>query len=171
MPPTTKSMPLDKTLSKLTSSHVPIAISHSKRILALTAIVYRPITLQELVALAKDHLEEDELLQESMGFCDSLVTIQHGTIYFIHQSAWEFLRNEAASFLFLSGIVEIHYAIFSRSLLAMSKALRRDIYGLKKLGYPIEEVVKPNPYLLVASRYSCIYWSINSLEKQVLSGG
>src|SRR5436305_10210175 len=40
----------------------------------------------------------------------------------------------------------------------MSKTLRRDIYDLRALGYPIETVEPPHPDPLAASRYSCIHW-------------
>ena len=40
----------------------------------------------------------------------------------------------------------------------MSRTLRRDIYSLGWLGYPIELVKQPDPDPLMASRYSCIYW-------------
>lgn len=40
----------------------------------------------------------------------------------------------------------------------MSKTLRRDIYSLSAPGFPIGLAKQPDPDLLVASRYSCIYW-------------
>jgi hypothetical protein len=40
----------------------------------------------------------------------------------------------------------------------MSRTLRRDIYSLRALGYPIERVELPDPDPLAASRYSCIHW-------------
>jgi len=60
--------------------------------------------------------------------------------------------------MFPSGREEAHYIAFSRSLLAMTKTLRRDIYGLHALGYPIEQVKQPDPDPLAALRYLCIYW-------------
>jgi hypothetical protein len=51
----------------------------------------------------------------------------------------------------------------------MSRTLRRDIYSLRALGYPIERVIQPDPDPLAALRYSCIYlvdhlcdWNANS---------
>ncbi|KAF2677725.1 hypothetical protein K458DRAFT_283100, partial [Lentithecium fluviatile CBS 122367] len=40
----------------------------------------------------------------------------------------------------------------------MSKTLQRDMYGLRALGYPADQVEEPDPDPLAASRYSCIYW-------------
>jgi archaellum biogenesis ATPase FlaH len=134
-----------------------------KRILATIAIVYRPITLEELTSLV-DLLDIDnnlELLQEIIGLCGSFLAIRDGTIYFVHQSAKDFLFAEAFNEIFPSRKEGAHHIIFSRSLQIMTGTLRRDMYDLRALGYPIEQVKRPEqPDLdpLAASRYSCIYW-------------
>ncbi|KAF2259255.1 hypothetical protein CC78DRAFT_621216 [Lojkania enalia] len=117
-----------------------------KRILALIAIVYRPVTLDELTYLCEpleDMADDLASVQQIVGLCD-------------------FLCTKAVSNIFPSGIKEAHRAIFLRSLRVMSKTLQRDIYGLGALGYPAAQVEKPDPDPLAASRYSCIYW-INHL--------
>ena len=40
----------------------------------------------------------------------------------------------------------------------MSRTLRRDMYNLHALGYPIERVETPNPDPLATSCYSYMYW-------------
>ena len=132
-----------------------------KRILASTATVYRPITLKELTSLVEmleDMSDDPESLGEIIGLCGSFLTIREGTIYFVHQSAKDYLLTNAFDEIFPSGREEAHYVIFSRSLQVMSRTLRRDIYNLRALGYPIERVELPDPDPLAASRYSCIYW-------------
>ena len=132
-----------------------------KRVLALVAIVYRPITLEELTSLIEMHEEiadNLESLQEIIGLCGSFLTIRQGTVYFVHQSAKDFLVTESFDDIFPSGKEEVHYEIFSRSLQVMFKTLRRDMYSLGALGYPAEQVRPPDPDPLAASRYSCIYW-------------
>jgi NACHT domain/Heterokaryon incompatibility protein (HET) len=132
-----------------------------KRILASTAIVYRPITLKELTSLVEmleDMSDDLESLQEIIGLCGSFLTIREGTIYFVHQSAKDYLLTNAFDEIFPSGREEAHYVIFSRSLQVMSRTLRRDMYHLHTLGYPIEQVELPDPDSLATSRYSCIYW-------------
>ncbi|KAF7505108.1 hypothetical protein GJ744_001248 [Endocarpon pusillum] len=131
-----------------------------KRILATIAIVYEPITLTELTSLV-GMLEEEssddlESLQEIISLCGSFLTVRKDTIYFVHQSAKDYLF--ASTEIFPSWKEQTHYEIFSRSLRVMSETLRRDIYSLHALGYPIEQVNQPNPDPLAASRYSCIYW-------------
>ena len=132
-----------------------------KRILALIAIVYRPITLKELTSLIEVHEDvADNIvwLQEIIGLCGSFLTIRQGTIYFVHQSAKDFLVTRSFNDIFPSGKEEFHYDVFSRSLQVMFKTLRRDMYSLGASGYPAEQVQRPDPDPLAASRYSCIYW-------------
>lgn len=132
-----------------------------KRVLGLIAIVYRPITLEELTSLFKMHEDIAETLEsliEIIDLCGSFLTIRQGTIYFVHQSAKDFLVTKSFNDIFPSGKEEVHYEIFSRSLQVMFKTLRRDMYGLGALGYPAEQVRQPNPDPLAASRYSCIHW-------------
>lgn len=52
----------------------------------------------------------------------------------------------------------VHYKVFSQSLTAMSDVLRRDIFDLGALGYPIKQIEQPKPDPLAALRYSCIHW-------------
>ncbi|PSN59031.1 hypothetical protein BS50DRAFT_682489 [Corynespora cassiicola Philippines] len=132
-----------------------------RQALGIVSAVYRPITLHELASLMEelDGTDEDsDSAREIISLCGSLLTIRDGTIYFVHQSAKDFLLKEASNTIFPSGGEVVHYAIFSRSLLAMSNTLRRDLYRLGALGYPIEQIHQPDPDPLVASRYSCIYW-------------
>jgi hypothetical protein len=131
-----------------------------RQLLALIALVYRPITLQELVALAEqlEDIANESELREIISLCGSFLTLQGETIYFVHQSAKDFLLTKAVAEVFPSGTEAVHHAIFARSLQAMSKTLRRDIYGLQELGYLIEDVEQPDPDPLASSRYSCIYW-------------
>jgi hypothetical protein len=56
------------------------------------------------------------------------------------------------------GIENVHYTLFSRSLRAMEMNLRRDIYSINDPGYPIQQVKRPNPDPLAATRYGVIYW-------------
>jgi hypothetical protein len=132
-----------------------------KEILALVATVHRPITLAELatfVTQIEDIADDLEAIREIVNICGSFLTIREDTIYFVHQSAKDFLLTEAYNELFPFGMGETHYMIFSRSLEILSKTLRRDIYSLNALGYPIEQVEDPDLDPLAASRYSCIYW-------------
>ncbi|KAH0536101.1 hypothetical protein FGG08_006987, partial [Glutinoglossum americanum] len=132
-----------------------------KQILAFVTIARRPITLKELtsfVEMLEDISDDLESLREIIGLCGSFLTLREYTVYFVHQSAKDFLLEKASNTIFPSGIEEVNYTIFSRSLKVMSRTLRRDIYGLCAPGFPIDKIRQPNPDPLTAARYSCVYW-------------
>ena len=132
-----------------------------KRILAVIAIVYRPITVTELTSLVEmpeDRADDPESIREIIGLCGSFLTVREGVIYFMHQSAKDFLLEQVSSKIFPSGSEEAHRTVFSKSLQVLSKTLQRDMYNLRAAGYPIEQVEQPDPDPLGTSRYSCVYW-------------
>ncbi|KAL7786377.1 hypothetical protein V8C37DRAFT_412488 [Trichoderma ceciliae] len=130
-----------------------------RQILAITSDVYRPITLSELSCLIEPHNDNNyDELKEIIGLCGSFLTIREEAIYFIHQSAKDFLLEKAPHQIMALGIEHQHHAIFSRSLNQLSKILHRDIYSLRLPGFSIEHVSSPDPDPLAPIRYSCIYW-------------
>jgi hypothetical protein len=132
-----------------------------KRILATMAIVYRPVTLYELKCLVDmpDHIADDlEAIKEIIRLCGSFLTVRDGAVYFVHQSAKDFLLKEALNEIFPSGLEELHYIIMSRSLRTLSLTLRRDMYSLRALGSLIEKIEQPDPDPLAESRYACVFW-------------
>ncbi|KAK4220533.1 NACHT domain-containing protein [Podospora fimiseda] len=151
-----------------------------RRILAVTATVLRPISLEEItsiVEMPEGHCDESEALEGIISLCGSFLTLQDETIYFVHQSAKDFIlgkpsnnkySQEAFSWIFHSGKEEVSNNILSRSLQAMSKVLRRDMYNLSAPGSMIDQVTRPNPDPLAAVQYSCVYW-IHHLCDLILS--
>ncbi|CAI7656153.1 unnamed protein product [Penicillium palitans] len=132
-----------------------------KRILAVMSIVYRPIAFDELASLIElpyDLSDDSEALSEIIAICGSFLTVREATIIFVHQSAKEFLLRETQNGVFPRGIGAEHHTIFSRSLQAMFKTLRRDIFQIKFPGFPIEKVITPSPNPLAAAQYACLYW-------------
>ncbi|KAM0169111.1 hypothetical protein ACHAPF_010297 [Botrytis cinerea] len=130
-------------------------------ILAVVSAVYRPVTLDELVALVDmpDGVASDyEALSEIIGFCGSFLTLRERTIFFVHQSAKDFLIKKASKDIILPTKENVHSRIFSRSLQAMLPILRRDIYNLRAPGISIDQVKPPVPDPLATVRYSCLYW-------------
>ncbi|KAH4206941.1 hypothetical protein HBI56_047910 [Parastagonospora nodorum] len=132
-----------------------------KLVLATVTLAYRPLALEEVVALNKqlqDIGDDTDLVQQLISRCGSLLTIQSGLFYFVHQSAKDFILAEGVQEVFPSGKDHVHRIFLTRSIETMSKDLLRDIYSLADLGCGIEEVTKPDTDPLVASRYSCVYW-------------
>jgi hypothetical protein len=127
-------------------------------VLASTAILYRPVTIPELVALVEQLEDVGDDVREIIDLCGSFLTVREDTVYYIHQSAKDFLLAEASNELFPKGAEDIHRAIFSTSLARMSGTLCRDMYSLKAPGYAIENVQIPRADPLAALPYSCVYW-------------
>ncbi|KAH8645549.1 hypothetical protein BGZ61DRAFT_542707 [Ilyonectria robusta] len=70
-----------------------------KEILAIASVVYRPITLEELKVLVEslEDLDQDDL-EEIIKSCGSFLTLREGVIYFVHQSAKDFLLKKAHNY-------------------------------------------------------------------------
>ncbi|RKK75498.1 Vegetative incompatibility protein HET-E-1 [Fusarium oxysporum] len=130
-----------------------------REVLATASTVYRPITLGELKVLVEslDDLDRDDL-EEIIRSCGSFLTLREGVIYFVHQSAKDFLLNKASDQILPSGAAHQHHAIFWRSLEALSETLKRDVYEMGTLGFPIDQVSPPDPDPLASIRYSCVFW-------------
>jgi hypothetical protein len=129
-------------------------------VLASTAIAYRPLTIRELVALVEqlEDLDDIELVREIVGLCGSFLTLREDTVYFVHQSAKDFLFSKASDNIFPDGTRTAHQVIFLKSLAVLSSTLYRDMYSLEAPGYLIEDINIPETDPLVVSRYPCIYW-------------
>jgi hypothetical protein len=142
-----------------------------RQVLASTAILYRPVTISELVVLVEqlEDLDDLELVREIVGFCGSFLTLREDTVYFVHQSAKDFLFARAYDEAFPDGSEAVHRAIFSRSLAILSKTLHRDLYSLEVPGYRIENVKLPERDPLAVSRYPCVYWIDHLYESKVLT--
>jgi hypothetical protein len=130
------------------------------QILASTATLYRPVAVPELVALVEqlEDLDDLESVREIVGFCRSFLTLREDTVYFVHQSAKEFLFKEAYTEAFLDGSEDVYQTILIRSLAILSKTLHRDMYSLDAPDYSIKNVKLPEIDPLAVSRYPCIYW-------------
>jgi hypothetical protein len=131
------------------------------QVLASAAVLYRPVTIPQLVTLVKqldDFVDDPESVRRIVSLCRSFLTIRGDTVYFVHQSARDFLFSKASAEVFPRGAEDVHMMIFSRSLMVLSSTLHRDMYGLSAPGFPIENVIRPDPDLLATSRYPCIYW-------------
>lgn len=144
-----------------------------KQILAVATIVRRPVSLDELTSLVEmpDDVSDDlGSLEEIVKLCGSFLTLREQTIYFVHQSAKDFLLGKASDktankasqdafdWVFPSGIENVDYIIFSTSVDTMSTILRRDMYGLGAPGLMIDNVRVLDPDPLGTVRYSCVYW-------------
>jgi hypothetical protein len=105
-----------------------------------------------------DDIADEAEVEEVIGLCGSFLTLREGTVYFVHQSAQDFLLAKASDEVFPHGIEAAHHVIFARSLAVLSRTLHRDMYSLEAPGVSIDDMKPPTPDPLAASRYPCIYW-------------
>jgi hypothetical protein len=145
-------------LQQITSSH---SANMCLQVLAVIAVLYRPVTVAEIVVLTEqlaDFVNDLDSVREIIGLCGSFLTLRNDTAYFVHQSAKDFVVTEALNEVFLDGIERVHQDIFAKSLTVLHKTLHRDVYNLQAPGYPIGDVRLALPDPLAVSRYACVYW-------------
>jgi hypothetical protein len=127
-------------------------------VLASTAVLYRPVAIPELVGLVEQLEDVVNDVREIIDLCGSFLTVREHTVYFVHQSAKDFLFAKAADEIFPHGVEDTHRTIFLTSLARLSGTLRRDMYSLKLPGCAVGNVKPPHADPLAASRYPCVYW-------------
>lgn len=132
-----------------------------KQILAFVTSIYCSITLNELTSFAEllnDASDDLKLWTEVIRLCSSFLTIQNDIVYFVHQSAKNFLLKKAFDEIFSSEMKKMHYAIFSRSLEVMFMTLWCNIYSLSASEFFIDNVKQPNSDPLTTVHYFCVFW-------------
>jgi Cdc6-like AAA superfamily ATPase len=161
-------------------------VEHCKQILRSAAVAYRPLRLQELVATTKlpeKILDNVQYLGDLVERCGSFLTLRDETIFFIHQSAKDYMTSGNGQKDLCWDQVEEHGRTTIQSLNILSKTLKRDICGLHKPGALTSEVregVVEDALLRI--EYACCYWvhhlsdhladaSHARLETKILSDG
>ncbi|KAH0526830.1 hypothetical protein TsFJ059_010108 [Trichoderma semiorbis] len=133
-----------------------------RTILAIATSAYRPLHLTELSTLAgfQSNLKKLPQLNMLIKDCGSFLTVRENHIYFVHQSAKEYLASDLSSqsVKFRDGMGEIKYNMVLNSLNTMVHSLRENIYGLEHPGIPLEDVSPPDPNPLEHCLYSCTSW-------------
>jgi hypothetical protein len=132
-----------------------------RQVLATVVAAYRPLHLQELHALAdlpKQDPQVEAMTTTIVKMCGSFLTLREDHVYVVHQSAKEFLSDQAGPSVFSLGKEKTHKDILDRSLRFMSTTLHRDMYQLHEPDCLAEKIQQPDPDPLAALRYSCVYW-------------
>lgn len=127
-----------------------------RKILSTVLITYRPLILAELGMLSSlptQILESVNSVERLVAMCGSFLTIRGETVYFIHQSAKDFLSTEISQD---HGARE-HADIFKQSITAISE-LPKNIYSLTDFGFRPKSAQPPNPNPLDPMRYACLFW-------------
>jgi len=135
------------------------------RLLATTSIVFRPITFSELVAIEREMDINEDMLPAMVAECGSFLTTKEQTIFFIHQSAKDFLLTKTSGLLFPLGPFQHHCNLF-QTLIGMLADLKKDIYSLYYPGVSLERAIHHRPIRdpLKSLEYACVFWA-NHLEE------
>jgi hypothetical protein len=130
-----------------------------RRMLSMATVAYRPLYLAELGSLCElpDETPALTTVRTIVAMCGSFLTVRDDQAYLIHQSAKDYLSDEARATIFPSQ-EKTHHDIFLQSLKLMSSSLHRDMYRLVAPGYLIDQVQVPAKDPLATTRYSCVYW-------------
>jgi hypothetical protein len=135
---------------------------HCYLVLATVTSSYRPLHLLELgtiSGLPQQELGTQNDLEEHVQICGSFLAIRRDYVYFVHQSAKDYLDSKDLSdIIFPSGRGRFQYDLFSRSIQAMSQTLQQDMYKAHLPGAFIGSVNVPDPDPLAPLQYSCVYW-------------
>ncbi|KAF3076728.1 hypothetical protein CFAM422_001367 [Trichoderma lentiforme] len=133
-----------------------------RNILATMVAAYQPLNLETLPIMAglKGRLTQAEPLKLLVRMCGSFLTIRGDVVYFVHQSAKDYLIGEGRKRILPSGSETIHRDMFNRSLEAMLKPgnLRPNVYSLPYPGVKIHEISIPQPDPLASIMYCCMHW-------------
>jgi hypothetical protein len=132
-----------------------------RQILAVASVVYRPISLKELTSIVESLARFTDnlvVLEKLVGSCGSFLTLREGILYFVHQSAKDFLIGKASAEVLPRGIEHQHRTIFLRSIELLSQILCCDMYHLAAPGFSIDDVPQLDPGPLAPARYSCVHW-------------
>ncbi|KAL7788140.1 hypothetical protein V8C43DRAFT_288371 [Trichoderma afarasin] len=166
---------LDQLYERMISRVCDSSISDiGRRVLAIATVAHRPLTKEELFPLINTG-HHNEIIQPSeydwedmLGHCGSFLTMRSGTIYFVHQSAKDFLVKEGSQRLFPDGMEYFHREIFEVSIAFMRSILRKDMYNLVDPAFSIDNLsqhaLRDDP--LVPIKYGCVYW-IDHFEQSI----
>lgn len=127
------------------------------QILCCMSLAFRPFAIEELVAIAElpmDFLEND--LLELLEFCGSFVTVRESIVYFVHQSAKDYLVANRAQRFFSTKTYQQQGLFVDRSLQAMTQTLQQDICRLKHPGS--QACTATINTQLKAISYMCSFW-------------
>jgi hypothetical protein len=136
-------------------------MKYCRLILSATALAYRPLRLLELgvvSGLPHEIAGKAKNIETLIKRSGSFLTVRDETIYFVHQSAKDYLVGKGRQGIFPSGDAVTHRRMFTQSLQVMQQTLRRDMYSLRALGTHIDQAQPPDLDPLATARYSCVYW-------------
>lgn len=130
-------------------------------LISIVTTAERPLHLEELYTFMSyqwEHFKSTVKLHDLESItkdCGSIFSIRNDVVYFIHQSAKDYILKEK----FPLGLRSQHLRMFQTSTEAMSKFLKYDIYDLKIPGIHINEIQPQIPNPMAPIKYCCVFWA------------
>ncbi|KAF3082940.1 hypothetical protein TWF102_001031 [Orbilia oligospora] len=91
-------------------------------ILATAAIVYHPLRLEEMgtIAIMTDHLPD---IRRLVKLCGCFLSIENDSVYFIHQSAKDYLVSDPSRLFTTAGTTSRHKNVFNSCIQTLSNSV------------------------------------------------
>ncbi|KAF3297852.1 hypothetical protein TWF132_004002 [Orbilia oligospora] len=129
-------------------------------ILATAAIVYHPLRLEEMgtIAIMADHLPD---IRRLVKLCGCFLSIENDSVYFIHQSAKDYLVSDHSRLFTTAGTTSRHKNVFNSCIQTLSNpvVLKKDIAGLGWPGTLYTEITTKQRSCVTKIAYACCYWA------------
>ncbi|PON24643.1 hypothetical protein TGAM01_v206573 [Trichoderma gamsii] len=146
-----------------------------RRVLAIATVTNRPLTTSEFASMINDISHDkggtepnDDTWEDVLGYCGSFLTMRNSTVYFVHQSAKDFIVKHAVQRLFPNGTEHVHREILEMCISAMRSVLKKDMYNLVDPAFSVDDLpqraLDEDP--LISVRYGCVHW-IDHFEKSM----
>ncbi|KAL2673907.1 hypothetical protein Neosp_012352 [[Neocosmospora] mangrovei] len=138
-----------------------------KAVLTTACLAHRPLKSKEMAILVESMERYDEkAIRKTVRSCGSFLAYQDRTIYFVHQSAKEYLLDKRAEEIIPHGLEHHHLQISLRCLdvLKSKIGLKEDIYGLGSPGASARGLSRPKPDPLAPLEYLCLHWTKHLID-------
>ncbi|KAK6330465.1 hypothetical protein TWF696_003356 [Orbilia brochopaga] len=136
-------------------------------ILSTATVALRPLRVPELISIitaaSTDTLDIAVELTKLIARCGSFLSLQDGVVYFIHQSAKEYLERSAGqSGSQVSETSQSHHNNVAKNcLFLIRKRLRQDVCDLKLPGFLSSELTSDHIRVLFDMEYACCNWALH----------
>ncbi|KAI8712594.1 NACHT domain-containing protein [Fusarium sp. LHS14.1] len=133
-----------------------------KAVLTTACLAHRPLKSKEMAVLVESMERYDEkAIRKTVRSCGSFLAYQDRVIYFVLQSAKEYLLDKRAKEIIPHGLEHHHLQISWRCLdvLKSKRGLKENIYGLAFPGAAARESYRPKPDPLALVEYLCLHWT------------
>lgn len=138
---------------------------HCMDVLLGTSLAYRPLSLSELAVLVPwsamaPPKKKVEIIRVVQKECASFLTQTKETVNLVHKSAKEYLVHylEEHQSDLGGGAAQKHADIVRRSIDAMSKTLKTDVYDLGHWDISSKDIKPPGQDPLAPIQYACVFW-------------